>query len=112
MSDIIVGFSPNDFYYVNANVDMPPTLDACPSITRDSCDTKYDEDTANMHDCYLMELCKNKENADSIQKMKNNHLGSDQNYLNMKNIYMNEYMKTIHYSAAIILLVGIIFYSK
>jgi hypothetical protein len=48
--------------------------------------------------CYKKELCKNKENATSINNLQNNHLGSDQNYENTKALYMNEYVKTINLS--------------
>lgn len=62
--------------------------------------------------CYKKELCKNKTNATEINRLQNNHLGSDQNYENTKTIYTNQYMKTVNLSVGVIFLLLAIYYSN
>ena len=62
--------------------------------------------------CYKKELCNNKKNATEINRLQNNHLGSDQNYENTKSIYTNQYMKTVNVSIGIIFLLLAIYYSN
>jgi hypothetical protein len=62
--------------------------------------------------CYKKELCNNKKNAIEINRLQNNHLGSDQNYENTKAIYTNQYMKTVNLSIGVIFLLLAIYYSN
>lgn len=62
--------------------------------------------------CYKKELCNNKKNATEINRLQNNHLGSDQNYENTKAIYTNQYMKTVNLSVGVIFLLLAIYYSN
>jgi hypothetical protein len=62
--------------------------------------------------CYQRELCNNKKLAKEIQKMQNDHLGSDQSLKDSSYIYMDQYIKSINLGVGILLLLGIIFYSK
>lgn len=62
--------------------------------------------------CYKKELCKNKEKANEINNLQNNHLGTDQNYLNSKVIYSVELRRGISLSIGILILFGTIIYSK
>jgi hypothetical protein len=114
---ITVGYSPTDFYYVMANEAVPtdtecqntyttvliPDTDCIPT------DSKWD---ANKEKCLKKELCKNKENAQRIQQIQNNHLGSDQNYHDTLTLYKNEYAKMVNLSVGILAIIAVIFYSK
>lgn len=62
--------------------------------------------------CYKKELCNNKKNATEINRLQNNHLGSDENYENTKAIYTNQYMKTVNLSVGVIFLLLAIYYSN
>jgi hypothetical protein len=62
--------------------------------------------------CYQQELCNNKKLSTEIQKLQNDHLGSDQGLKDSSYLYMDQYIKSINLSIGILLLLGIIFYSK
>jgi len=66
----------------------------------------------NSANCYKKELCKNKANAQRIQKIQNNHLGSDQNFNDTMTLYKNEYAKMVNLSVGILVIAIVIFYSK
>ena len=66
----------------------------------------------SMINCYKKELCKNKEKSKEIYNLQNNHLGTDQNYLNTKVIYSVELRRSISLSIGILILLGSIIYSK
>lgn len=66
----------------------------------------------NNMNCYKKELCKNKENANKIYNIQNNHLGIDKNHQDMNLLYINQYTKTIQLSVGILALLVTIFYSK
>jgi hypothetical protein len=66
----------------------------------------------NSMNCYKKELCKNKENADIVYNLQNNHLGIDKNYEDINILYTNQYIKTFQLSVGILALLVTIFYSK
>ena len=66
----------------------------------------------NGYNCLQKERCKNRENAESLYKLQNDHLGSDGKYEDTQKLYKNEYMKTIHLSIGIIGILTVLFYSK
>ena len=66
----------------------------------------------NSSNCYKKELCKNKDNAQRIQKIQNNHLGSDQNFNDTMTLYKKEYAKMVNLSVGILVIAIVIFYSK
>lgn len=109
MSSVIIDYSPNDFFYIKANNIMPSDAscnDTYFLIYDTSCNISTDSTSKWVTDfsmnCYKKELCKNKINANKLNTLQNNHLGSDQNYINTKDIYMNEYVKSVN------LIVGIL----
>ena len=62
--------------------------------------------------CFRKELCKNRNNAATINQIQNNHLGSDQNYVDANLLYNNEYIKTANLTIGILAIMAAIFYSK
>jgi hypothetical protein len=84
-------------------------------------EAKYPDTVCNPHgnywatnkdSCLKKELCKNKDNAQRIQKIQNNHLGSDQNFNDTMTLYKNEYAKMVNLSVGILVIAIVIFYSK
>lgn len=65
----------------------------------------------NSYNCYKKELCLNKEKADEIKKIQEDHLGSEQNYINSKLSYKNELWKTGNLTMGIIGLIILIYYT-
>ena len=117
MGGITVGYSPTDFYYVMANEAVPTDAD-CHNIYTTvlipdaSCVPTDSHWATNKDSCLKKELCKNKDNAQRIQKIQNNHLGSDQNFNDTMTLYKNEYAKMVNLSVGILVIAIVIFYSK
>ena len=79
--------------------------------------TTYAEDYSNWvswndasYNCYKRELCINKDRAEEIRRMQEDHLGSEQNYKNSKDSYNNELWKTGNLSMGIIIMFILIYY--
>jgi len=113
-----IAYSNNDFFYTFVDKDIMPTDTQCDTtfsyklIPDASCvmnDVSWNDLSLN---CFKKELCKNKQKSIEIANLQNNHLGSDQNYLDTKNIYMNEYVKVFNLSIGIILLLLGSFYMQ
>ena len=73
---ITVGYSPTDFYYVMANEAVPTDSECHNTYTETNypdtvCDPLGGDWTNNKENCLKKELCKNKENAQRIQKIQN-----------------------------------------
>jgi len=88
--NIVVGFSPTDFYYVTAatsDTTIPSILANCSSTTQPSCGDPVNVTAENSMNCYQKEVCINKQTAQWIQNYQNKHSGSDQNYVDTKSIY-------------------------
>ena len=63
--------------------------------------------------CYKKELCVNKKYVSEVDKLQNNHLGSDQNLSDSKRLYDNEYSRTGNLVLSIgIILIAIYYMNK
>ena len=113
---LLVSFNKNDFWYNRPVVgvsDNMPILDTCSRNDvydhpkwKNYCDTnfkKYDQD------CIRRELCLNRDYADKVDKLQNNHNGSDQNYLDVKNKYSYGFLQSINLGVGVIGVVYIIY---
>jgi len=114
---ITVGYSPTDFYYVMANEAVPTDVQCQTQYTTvlipdASCIPTDSHWATNKDDCLKKELCKNKANAQRIQNIQNNHLGSDQHFNDTMTLYKNEYAKMVNLSVGILVIAIVIFYSK
>jgi hypothetical protein len=116
--NININYNPNDFFYVSVKDYMMPTDDQCKTsfnyniLTDASCIPSDDSWKDLSFNCYKRELCKNKEKSKEINNLQNNHLGSDQNYLDTNNVYMNEYIKTFNLSIGILILILTSYYMQ
>lgn len=66
----------------------------------------------NSNNCITHEICKNRDNANKIYQLQNNHLGSNIKLEDTNKIYKNEYTRSIHLTIGIIGIAAFIFYSK
>lgn len=100
-----IGYSPNDFLYVNLGVDLPsncnniepPSRTECARIVKKSSDPEKSLTTDEIETidlCYKNELCDNKEKATQLINIQTNHLGSDGRYDDTEQLYWNEMVKT------------------
>ena len=117
-ADILIGYNKNDFLYVLSN--NMPTKKSCndtyykimdsncvPDITEGS---SWNTDFS--YNCLKKEQCKNRENAEKIYKLQNDHLGSDAKYEDFKKLYETEYIKTFNLGIGIIGIIAVLFYTK
>lgn len=59
--------------------------------------------------CYNAALCNNRKYAEKIQEQQTRHLGTNQNYENMKTLLTNEQWKSIQLGAGILGIIGAIY---
>jgi hypothetical protein len=111
-TNIIVGYSPTDFFYVKAQ-EMNIMPDDCGSTTTLSeTDCNIDNYSDNSYNCINSALCKNKDTAKLISKLQNTHSGSDQNYLDTNQQYKLTLTNTINLGIGILILLGFIIQNR
>ena len=105
-NNIVLGYSPGDFFYVKAidegNMpdDCKPLLEDDKLNSKEKCnDENYKQ---NADKCLGKQLCDNKKNVELLYDLQNNHSGSDQNYLDTKEKYNDELLNTINLGIGII----------
>jgi hypothetical protein len=112
-NNMIVGYSPHDFFYVDAeNRNMMPSDEKCKELKPD--DQKWNSECGehfkdNSGNCIAKELCKNREKAVFLQSLENSHSGSTEKYMNEKMNYDNVIMNTINLGIGILFLIVIIY---
>ena len=113
-NNVIVGFSPNDFFYYQAQQEnlMPKSdesfdascglLDVYKSSWDVSCSQTHFLD--NSYNCIAKELCRNKDKVRKISQIQTVHSGSDDKYLDTTTQYSNSYLDAINLSVGILTL--------
>ena len=109
MNDILVGYSPNDFFYAQASqIGIMPDEDTCAAL--DPHNTQWDISCNQFYfpnngaECISKELCKNKEKVEWVEKEQMQHSGADERYLDTKTVYSSTIMNTINLSIGILFL--------
>ena len=119
MSNVVISYSPNDFFYVkfneqNESYDIDDTL--CNDLNSNmdnSCNvTNYGFTQDNKINCNLKELCKNKEKATELQVIQNNHSGSYQNYLDTKDSYNTAFLRLFNLGVGVFIIIGLIYKNR
>jgi hypothetical protein len=132
-NNVLVGYSPNDFYYVQAeenniidpssdcdklNVNGNITLSNGTTITNGSslpltnpawdtiCNNYFSE---NQENCVKRELCNNKNNATQLGDLQNSKSGAMEKYMNEKMNYDSILMNTINLGIGIVFLIVVIY---
>ena len=109
MSDILIEYNKNDFLYVLTDPKQLPSKERCKlydTFDSSGCSSNPSED------CINHEICKNRDNANEIYQLQNNHLGSNVKLEDTNKMYKNEYIRSIHLTIGIIGIAAFIFYSK
>jgi hypothetical protein len=123
MSNVVISYSPNDFFYVKFDEqnNNSSTIDnnlCFPLKPYDNLDTNCNTDnynsngTNNKINCNLKELCKNKEKAEELQLIQNNHSGSGQNYLDTKDSYNTAFLRLFNLGVGIFIIIGLIYKNR
>jgi hypothetical protein len=109
---ILVGYSPNDFFYADADSQgiMPNETECAAmkpySLTWDtSCNSIYFPDMSG--NCIDKELCKNKDYVTKLYNIEHLHSGSNEKFFNVKDEYETLFMNTVNLGIGCIFL-GII----
>jgi hypothetical protein len=132
-NNVLVGYSPNDFYYVQAeqNNELNPSSD-CDKLTVNGnvylpngntiaygsslslndpawdiiCNGNFSQ---NKDNCLKRELCNNKNKATELQDLQNTKLGAMEKYMNEKMNYDSILMNTINLGIGIVFLIVVIY---
>ena len=115
---LLVSFNKNDFWYNSTNADINhnlPSKNECElnsvqdSVLWDKTKCNKTSYTDNNQDCVRRELCLNREYAEKLEKLQNNHIGADQNYLDTKQKYSYGFLQSVNLGVGIVGVVYIIF---
>ena len=113
-SDILIGYSKNDFFYVNAeNNETMPTAEMCTSLNIDHPGWDISCNSANFIDssanCLKKELCLNKEYSNTIKSMQQTNSGSGEKYDNAKDVYDQTFAHTVNLGSGIIVIMVLLY---
>lgn len=132
-NNVLVGYSPNDFFYVqaeessvinsntdcynltiNGNVNLPNgnTIASGSSLHLNNpawdtiCNNYFSK---NQENCVKRELCNNKKNATQLGDLQNSKSGAMEKYMNEKMNYDSILMNTINLGIGIVFLIVVIY---
>lgn len=92
-----VGFENNDFWYKNPIIkDNMPTYEECSLMKQQGWDVACNDTIKNDSDrssCIKYELCVNRYLSEKLIKLQTQHRGSDQDYLDTKEKYTQQYIE-------------------
>ena len=131
-NNVVVGYSPNDFYYVQAQKDNTmPTETECTRLKLNgnvivngstiidgtilsSIDPAWDticknNFSNNSSNCVKKELCKNRDKSNSLTSLESSGLGAKEKYMNEKMNYDSILMNSINLGIGIIFLLVVIY---
>ena len=89
-NEIMIGYSPNDFFYSAVYDGSMPANNQCIDIlAKTGWDVSCNETnfTDNSNNCVAQQLCVNKKNATNIQSIQNNQRGADERFDNTQSVY-------------------------
>lgn len=114
---IDISYYGNDFFYSEAErTNKMPSKERCNNLKTDDPNWNNKCNSSNfpnnLKDCIDKELCINKKNFESNNKIISLQNTSYEKYLNTKEFYNKEVLKTINLGVGIVLLVGLNFYLR
>ena len=115
-STINIGYSPNDFFWINAKDQkyMPADTECDRLMSLTDWETKCDAHNfeSNSDDCINKELCNNKDYATKIVNNENKNNGTDKKYTDSKQRYDVALMDMINLGIGICFTVYIIYRNR
>ena len=109
-----IGYSPNDFFYVN--VQNVPADDTCAMLLNDSstldmkCNNQSFQD--NSTNCINYALCKNKSLANTLQKYQGTSNGASEKYSDSTTMFNSTLLNTANLTIGIIVLVYLVYKNR
>ena len=115
-TEVLIGYSSNDFFYVKAqNEGVMPSDATCATLNvtstedwKTKCDLKSPSINSNIQACTNKALCDNKTYADKLYNLQNNNRGSDQRYLDVQKKYNDQMVNFYNLGIGITILFGFI----
>lgn len=113
-SNMLIGFSPNDFFYTQAQQENIMSTDPafCPAL--DIYNASWDVSCNNINfidnsqNCIGKELCRNLDKASTIYNIRAKHTEADERYSDTSNQYKAAFLNTVNLSIGLIFLLGFI----
>jgi len=106
-TNVIVGYSPNDFYYTWAtDAKIMPSDSACQALNvtsptwEVSCNSVNFED--NSQNCINQQLCLNKQQTNELLQLQAKTNGAEEKYDNSKTIFEDTLLTTVNLAIGII----------
>jgi len=117
-NQVLLGYNPNDFFYISASDSMPADCDSlnpyagywdisCGTAINPATSNTYFQDNAEQ--CVQKELCKNKDAALKLAEKQNRQLGGDEKYMDSKIKYDNVLMDVINLGIGIFFAIFLIY---
>jgi hypothetical protein len=114
---ILVGYSPNDFFYADADSQgIMPTKEECSNMKPydilwdTSCNIiNFPDQSGN---CINKELCKNRDYVSNLYNVEQTHSGANEKYFNVKDQYDALFMNTVNLGIGCLFLGGVIIQNK
>jgi hypothetical protein len=115
-TEVLIGYSSNDFFYMKAEGQgVMPSDSACKILNASSdadwktkCDLTSPSINSNIQACTNKALCDNKTYADKLYNLQNNNGGSNQRYLDIQKKYNDQVVNFYNLGIGITILFGFI----
>lgn len=106
-SGIVLGFSPNDFFFVKAeeNSTMPSTI-TCENLSKNP---PLNCNSSPTQECVNYELCKNQSNVNILYNLQNKYGGFDQKHSDGVSLYSDTLFNTFNLGIGIVVAMGFIY---
>jgi hypothetical protein len=114
LNPIIVGYSPNDFFYYTAyeQTDIESCNNIKHALGKTDCNNPLALTDISYALCYRNGLCQNRSYSDWFRKVQTNHSGADERYKNTSKIYNANIQTTVNLSAGILGVLAYIYANK
>jgi hypothetical protein len=112
MSNVYVGYSPNDFFYAdNPNNDYFPTPEECGNLLASSwehshCTAWFSDNSLN---CIKREICKNQQNVNSINTVDASHNSIYAKNTDNSSEFQDTFLNTINLGIGVLFVILMIF---
>jgi hypothetical protein len=113
-SNIYIGFSPNNFYYVDATnrgAEYAPDDSVCGNLISQTLACGHNSFKDTSFNCLQQEMCKNKELAQSLVAEYDNN-GGNVKFLDFQNAYYGYLIKSVNLGVGIAILMYIILWKR
>jgi hypothetical protein len=106
-SGVVLGFSPNDFFFVKAEQTKEmPSKSKCDNLSENP---PQNCDVSPTQECMNYELCKNKSNANILYNLQNKYGGFDQKHSDGLSLYSDTLLNTFNLGIGIVIAMGFIY---